>query len=213
MRAGGTASPLSETAMTEVYATALEVQRLCESQHWDFCIIGGLAVQRWGEPRLTRDVDVTLITGFGGEEKFIEVWLRHYQFRFPGSREMALASRVLLLTNNRGTPVDVALGGIDFERRSIQRSSLWKIPEVALRTCSAEDLLVHKCFAGRERDWVDVDGVLARQKDKLSLDLVRCELKPLLELQGKPESLARLEQKIRDHDRPFTTIPPPKTEI
>lgn len=195
--------------MTELYLTALEVQRLCESQRWEFCIIGGVAVQRWGEARLTRDVDLTLLTGFGGEEQFIAAWLGDYQFRPPGSMEMALASRVLLLVNRRGTPVDVALGGIDFERRSIQRSSLWKIPEGALRTCSAEDLLVHKCFAGREQDWVDVDGILARQKGKLNLDLIRRELKPLLALQEQPDKLERLEQKIREHNRPFTTLPPP----
>lgn len=196
--------------MTELYVTALEVQRLCESQGWSFCIIGGVAVQRWGEPRLTRDVDLTLITGFGGEEKFIEVWLRDYQFRPPGSMKMALACGVLLLVNRRGTPVDVALGGIAFEHRTIQRSSLWKIPEGALRTCSAEDLLVHKCFAGREQDWVDVDGILARQKGKLDLALLRHELKPLLALQEQPAKLERLEQKIREHDRPFTTLPPPE---
>lgn len=194
--------------MTELYKAASEIQRLCESQGWSFCFIGGLAVQRWGEPRLTRDVDLTLITGFGGEEKFIEVWLHGYQFRPPGSMNMALKNRVLLLVNQRGTPVDVALGGIDFEQRTIQRSSLWKIPEGALRTCSAEDLLVHKCFAGRERDWVDVDGILARQKGKLDFALVRRELKPLLALQEQPEKLERLEQKIREHDRPFTTLSP-----
>jgi hypothetical protein len=195
--------------MTELYTTALEAERLCESQDWSFCIIGGVAVQRWGEPRLTRDVDLTLLTGFGGEETFIEPWLRDYQFRPPGSMEMALENRVLLLVNRRGTPVDVALGGVDFERRSVERSSLWKIPSGMLRTCSAEDLLVHKCFAGREQDWVDVDGILARQKGKLDLALVGRELKPLLELQERPDKLERLEQKIREHDRPFTTIPPP----
>lgn len=196
--------------MIELYATALDVQRLCESQQWSFCVIGGLAVQRWGEPRLTRDVDLTLITGFGDEENFIKTWLRDYKFRPPGSMEMALKSRVLLLVNPHGTPVDVALGGIDFERRSIQRSSLWKTPAGAIRTCSAEDLLVHKCFAGREQDWVDVDGILARQKGKLDFALVRRELKPLLELQEKPDKLERLEQKTREHDQPFTTLPPPE---
>ncbi len=195
--------------MTELYITALEVQRLCERQGWSFCIIGGVAVQRWGEPRLTRDVDLTLLTGFGGEEKFVEIWLRDYQFRPPGSMEMALTSRVLLLVNLRGTPVDVALGGIDFERRTVERSSLWQTPEGAIRTCSAEDLLVHKCFAGREQDWVDVNGVLARQFGKLDFDLLRRELKPLLKLQEEPDKLERLEQKIREHARPFTTLPPP----
>ena len=195
--------------MTELYTTALEVQRLCESQGWNFCIIGGVAVQRWGQPRLTRHVDLTLLTGLGDEEKFTSAWLRDYQFRPPGSMNMALTNRVLLLVNQRGTPVDVARGGIDFEQRSVQRSSPWKIPEGVLRTCSAEDLLVHKCFAGREQDWVDVDGILARQKGKLDFDLVRRELKPLLKLQEQPDKMERLEQKIRGHDRPFTTLPPP----
>jgi hypothetical protein len=195
--------------MTELYQAASEIQQLCESQGWSFCFIGGVAVQRWGEPRLTTDVDLTLITGFGGEEKFIETWLRHYQFRPPGSLGMALQSRVMLLVNRRGTPVDVALGAIDFEMRSVERSSLWQTRAGAIRTCSAEDLLVHKCFAGRERDWADVDGILARQKGRLDLALVRRELKPLLKLQEQPDKLERLEQKIWEHDRPFTTLPPP----
>ena len=31
--------------------------------------MGGVALQRWGEPRLTQDVDLTLLTGFGDEEQ------------------------------------------------------------------------------------------------------------------------------------------------
>ncbi len=196
--------------MTELYQTAFEIQRFCESQAWQFCFIGGVAVQRWGEPRLTTDVDLTLITGFGREQAFVETWLRHYRFRPPGSLALALQHRVLLLANARGTAVDVALGAIDFEQRSVQRSSLWATPAGAIRTCSAEDLLVHKCFAGRERDWADVDGILARQKGKLDFNLVRRELKPLLDLQEQPAKLDRLQQKIQAHDRPFTTFPPAK---
>ncbi len=46
--------------------------------------------------------------------------------------------------------------------------------------------------------------------DEQARDLLRRELKPLLDLQEQPEKLARLEQKIRDHARPFTTIQPPE---
>jgi hypothetical protein len=35
-----------------VLAAADEVQRLCQRQEWPFCFIGGVAVQRCGEPRL-----------------------------------------------------------------------------------------------------------------------------------------------------------------
>ena len=54
--------------MNPVFEAALEVQRFLQERHWRFCIIGGVALQRWGEPRATVDVDLTLLTGFGEEE-------------------------------------------------------------------------------------------------------------------------------------------------
>ena len=39
---------------------------------WRFCFIGGLAVQKWSEPRVTDDVDLTLFTGLGTEAPFID---------------------------------------------------------------------------------------------------------------------------------------------
>ena len=31
------------------------------------CLIGGMVVARWGEPRVTQDVDATVLTGLGEE--------------------------------------------------------------------------------------------------------------------------------------------------
>ncbi len=39
--------------MNPIFAAALEVQAFCRARRWKFCFIGALAVQRWGEPRLT----------------------------------------------------------------------------------------------------------------------------------------------------------------
>ena len=44
--------------MNELTALALELQTFCETRNWRFCLIGGLAVRHWGEPRFTRDVDM-----------------------------------------------------------------------------------------------------------------------------------------------------------
>ena len=57
--------------MIEVIRAAAELQAFCQTNRWRFCFIGGLALQRWGEPRETVDVDMTLLTGFGGEETFV----------------------------------------------------------------------------------------------------------------------------------------------
>jgi hypothetical protein len=54
--------------LPDVLAAAGEVQSFCQQHGWRFCFIGGVAVQRWGEPRLTQDVDLTLLTGFGKED-------------------------------------------------------------------------------------------------------------------------------------------------
>ena len=180
--------------MNDIFATALEIQSFCEQRHWKFCFIGGIAVQRWGEPRVTDDVDLTLLTGFGTEEIFVEELLKHFRGRRPGSLEFALRNRVLLLIGSNGTNIDIALGAIPFEERAIERSTVWMAGHRhPLRTCSAEDLIIHKCFAGRDDDWSDVQGVLARHWGTLNLDLIRQELRPLLELKSQTENLARFE--------------------
>jgi hypothetical protein len=184
---------------------ALELQGFLESHGEKFCIIGGLAVQRWGEVRLTVDADATVLTDWSRDEVVTDLLLGSpFLPRMADARKFALSNRVLLLKNAKGTHVDVALGAMDFENRSVQRSSLWRVSENAtLRTCSAEDLLVHKTFAGRTRDWADIEGILQRQGPKLDLELVRSELLPLLELKGTPEAMDRLAALCRSRNLRF----------
>lgn len=182
--------------MIEVIKAAAELQELCLSNGWQFCFIGGLAVQRWGEPRETVDVDLTLMTGFGGEEPFIETLLQHYDGRVPDAGDFARARRVLLLKSRSGVGLDVALAGLPFEELVVQRSSLYDFPSnVSLRTCSAEDLIVLKAFAGRGQDWVDVEHVIVRQAGKLDWRYVWEQLAPLAELKGAPEILDQLKHR------------------
>lgn len=178
--------------MNGLFAAAEEVQRFCLAESWRFCFIGGLAVPRWGEPRLTRDVDLTLITGFGAEGSYVERLLAGFASRVEEPKAFALRTRVVLVRTATGVPVDIALGALPFEERCVDRASGWSVPGTQpLRTCSAEDLIVHKVFAGRDRDWADVGGIVARHGDRLDLDLIRTELEPLLEVKGTPGDLER----------------------
>jgi hypothetical protein len=93
--------------------------------------------------------------------------------------------------------VDIALAGLPYEARVVGRSSPWDLgSSLSLQTCSAEDLLVMKAFAGRDRDWADVTSILERQGRRLDLDLVRRELAPLLAAKESPESMQELERRI-----------------
>ena len=62
----------NEFDLSGILKAALDLQHFCESRNWDFCFIGGLAVQPWGDPRATQDADLSLLTGFGNEEELVD---------------------------------------------------------------------------------------------------------------------------------------------
>ena len=145
---------LDGDAVEDIVRTAHAFQHFCSDRNWEFCFIRGLALQYWGRPRVTRDVDVCLLTGFGSEETYITALLQAYASRVDDAQEFALTNRILLLTTPGGIGLDVSLGGIPFEERVVQRATEAEyLPDVRLRICSAEDLVVLKAFADRLQDW------------------------------------------------------------
>ena len=188
--------------MNPLYEAALEAQGVMEERGWRFCIIGGLAVARWGRPRATQDVDMTLLTGFGSEDMYIRELLSLYRPRVEDAGRFARENRVLLLSASNGIPIDLSLGGLPFEEGLVSRATPFEYArDVSLITCSAEDLIVLKAFAARGQDWVDVEGIAVRQGARLDWDHIRQQLAPLCELKGEPEILDRLgeiEKKIED---------------
>lgn len=181
--------------MKTVLEAALEVQRNLTRIGERFCLIGGIALQRWGEPRQTRDVDVTVLCPYGGEGNIADKLLAVFRPRIRDAREFSIRNRVLLVESEGGIAVDVAFGALPFEERCVARSSEWTLePGMILRTCSAEDLLVMKAFATRPQDWIDIEAILVRQHRALDWKLVFEELEPLAAVREVPGLLDRLRQ-------------------
>ena len=170
--------------MTHLIEVASGLQHVLDAFGWRFCFIGGVAVQHWGEPRLTRDVDVSLLTGFGREEEFIDPLLAAYPARLTGARAFALQRRVLLLKSPDGIGIDISLAALPFEQRAIERAARIEVlPGLPLHLCSAEDLLISKIFAARPLDLEDARSILVRQgTSKLDLTHVETELSSLADL-------------------------------
>jgi len=178
-----------------VFDAAREIQEFFQRSGHKFCIIGGLALQRWGQPRITKDADFTLLCDLGAEAQLIDRVLSQFAARIPDARDFALRARVILIRTASGIPADVALGALPFEQRCVERASEFDFgPGLKLVTCSPEDLVVLKAFAGRGQDWVDIENVLIRQRRTLDWKLVFAELEPLLELRETPENLEQLKQ-------------------
>ncbi len=140
-----------------------------------------------------------VLAGFGGEEAVVDGLLRRMKGRLPDARDFALRNRVLLVESRLGVPVDVSLAAISFEERVLARSSAWEVASATtLVTCGAEDLIVLKAFAGRNKDWLDIEGIALRQSGKLDEDLIQREIEPLLDLKEDPVTKARLFQLLHD---------------
>jgi hypothetical protein len=184
--------------MIVLLEVARQFQTFCDRKEWQWCFIGGIAVQRWGQARVTRDVDLTLLTGFGREDEYIEILLASYSPRREDAAEFARRNRVLLLNAPDGTGIDVSLGALPFEQLAVSRASDYTFTGgVTLRTCSAEDLVVLKLFASRPIDVRDAEGVVVRNKKTLDWRYIEEQLRPLVEVKEEPEildTLARLRK-------------------
>jgi hypothetical protein len=183
-----------------VLLAALTAQEACEKLGLEFCVIGGVALQRWGEPRFTADADISVLVEAGQERRVAESLLRELPARIDDALGFAARTRVVLARSADNVGIDIVLAGLPFEARLIARATPWALGNgESLQTCSAEDLVVMKVFAARDKDWADVTSILERQGKKLDLDLIRQELVPLLEAKGEPDLMAELEKRIRRH--------------
>jgi hypothetical protein len=184
--------------MNPLFVAAKEAFAALQELKVPACLIGGLAVQRWGEPRLTLDIDLTLSIDLETEEQVVDGLLKPFAPRIPDAKTFALTRRVLLVEASNGIGMDLALGITSFEAKTVERSSPYEFASgFVFPTCSAEDLIVHKCFAGRGRDLADVETVIVRNPGKLDLKYIRHWLRELEQAIENPEISARFEILLR----------------
>ena len=189
---------MMERAVPDLAAAAEEVLHLLDGMDLPACLIGALAVHRWGEPRATADVDLTVLAPYGEEDRVLDALFGRFAPRHADAREFALAHRVALVRASAGVPVDVALAGFQFELEVLDRASPWQVvPGVTVRTCSAEDLILYKLVAARAQDLVDVDSIVRRQHSRLDVERIRWWGRALAELKDDPDLLRPFEDALR----------------
>ncbi len=184
----------NQKILEPLFIAGLEFQDTIKKNNWSFCFIGGLAVIRWGEIRITQDVDICLLCGFGNEEKYIKTLLEIYNSRISDAYNFALTNRVLLLYASNDVSIDIALSGLTFEEQMMKNATTFLFDtDCSLLTCSAEDLIVLKTFANRMKDWMDVEGIIIHQGNNLDMIYILEQLAPLCEMKGMPEIITKLE--------------------
>lgn len=181
-----------------IFDAAAEVAAFLDGRGLPYAFIGGLAVQHWGEPRATQDVDVVVLVPSGKEEEFFKAAVEGFRPRLPNAVAFAQRHRMLLLCTSDGIPIDVSLGIPGYEEEVIRRAlsvSLGGLRPV--RIVTAEDLVVHKCVAGRARDVEDIERTLVRQRLKLDLRYIRTWLRAFEPIVESHDVRAVFERALR----------------
>ncbi|HET6921951.1 MAG TPA: nucleotidyl transferase AbiEii/AbiGii toxin family protein, partial [Anaeromyxobacteraceae bacterium] len=161
-------------------ARGLEAARL------PYMVVGGQAVLLHGEPRLTRDVDVTLGAGLERLPDLLAA-LGAMALR-PLVDPADFTHRTLVLPCDdpaTGLRVDFILSFTPYEREAIARAKLVTVGGARVRFATAEDLVVHKVLAGRPRDLEDVRGILRKAPD-LDASAVRTALRAIGDAVAEP---------------------------
>lgn len=166
--------------MTPQFEAAYQLHQFLTAHKVPYVIIGGLAVQRWGDPRFTRDVDVTLLVSPEEEEGLLSGLLRVFTPRIPDALAFARQNRVLLVRTPEGCDLDISLGISGYEEEVVARAVNYDLGNGrTVRLCSAEDLIIHKAIAGRPQDCADIEGILLRQGHALDTRYVERWLREL----------------------------------
>jgi len=157
-----------------IFQGVVEVAAFLETQQTLYAVLGGIAVQHWGEPRTTLDIDIVVLVPSAMEDSFLQAVLGQFCPRLPDAFAFAKRNRILLVSTSVGIPVDLSLGIPGYEEEALSRTVPVSFAGLSpVRVVSAEDLIIHKCVAGRPRDIEDVERVLVRQKFKLDLRYIR----------------------------------------
>lgn len=185
--------------MNPRFQAAWEIHTFLTQHDIPYAIIGGTALARWGEPRFTKDVDLMVMTSLvGGVESFARLVLSRFSARRPDTLELARKARILTVRASNGCDLDISIGLPGFEERVIERAVDYELETGKLvRVCSAEDLVVYKCVAGRPQDLSDVESVLIRQRDALDQVYIRKWLRYYSDLAPDPEIAERFERAWR----------------
>ncbi len=129
-----------------------------------YMVIGGQAVLLYGEPRLTRDIDLTLGLGPDEVDQLINLLpLLELSALTQNPKKFVEETMVLPCQDKKtGIRIDFIFSLSSYEKEALERAKNVKMGAVEIRFASIEDLIIHKTIAGRPRDWEDVERVLAK---------------------------------------------------
>jgi predicted nucleotidyltransferase len=162
-----------------------------------YMVIGGQAVLLHGEPRMTRDIDITVGIGTEKIDQILDILGAIGLKPLVDPDDFTLRTMVLpCQAPGSDIRVDFIFSFSPYELQAMERICLVDMEGIPVKFASAEDLVIHKVFAGRARDMEDVKSVLIKNPE-MKTDYIRHWLGELAEATGEP-FVERFEMALKD---------------
>lgn len=177
--------------------------RALDDKELPFMVIGGQAVLVHGEPRLTQDVDITLAASPQRLDDVLSVCRSVGLDPLPDHVDAFVRDTFVLPAADPGTGirVDFVFSTTPYEAEAVRRAIPTDVGGTPVPFASAEDLILHKLFAGRPRDLEDVAGIVRRKGTRIDWDYVRTWAAEFAAVPGRedlPEQVRRLERETEE---------------
>lgn len=127
-------------------------------------VIGGQALLLYGEPRLTKDIDVSLGIKADEASTFGKLITRAgFKILVDSPGDFVRKTFVLpSIDQKSGIRIDFIFTETGYERRAIRRARRVRIGRSLVSFSSVEDLVIQKIVARRPRDLEDVRSILRK---------------------------------------------------
>ena len=153
--------------MQNLYTSLAWLQETLERAGMPSMAIGGMAVSVWGEPRLTRVIDVKVLVEREERARLLQVLGDYRPLNADPDRALR-RNGVAFFLDRHETRVDILLAETPFDQAAMVRAKTIEVePEISIRVCSAEDLVIYKMVSTRTRDRADVETIIQRQATAL----------------------------------------------
>jgi len=162
-----------------------------------YMVIGGQAVLLYGDPRLTKDIDVTLGATLDRLPQVLE--LVHAMGLEPlVDPEDFTRQTMVLPCRDPGSDVrvDLIFSFSPYGRQAMEHARLVELSGAQVRFASLEDVIIHKVIASRPRDMEDVKGMLIKNPGA-DLGYVKSWLQDFADSLGEPFQ-ERFEKVLED---------------
>lgn len=175
--------------------TVLAFHRACAASGVGYALIGGVAVNAWGQHRTTADIHFLLALREERARAFADSLAAEGLTVNRLDLRSAFRDRthVTVVDAAAGLHLDLKLALLPLEREQVDAAIVIEFEGGVVRVARPEDTVAFKLKFGSPQDWADARSILARQGKRLD----EARLRRFASLLAVERDLARLREEVQ----------------